>query len=315
LNEIIETLLTMALWLAITTLFQNDKSPLKWKRMCDIVAWTNNKRWFRWGYMLFGIAASNVPALGLTAFYRVMRLGRLAMRFLSPMGKLLLVETVHWCAPKMPFVGQFLLKTASSLLKVHVVWWSVMGVGNLWSQQWTGRKRFGGRWFDLRVALQFATPIALLNLLQAWANYNRSKRRLYGRHSSGSSTRQTKGPNMELQPFKYAPIKADDGIRLLLIHPRHPDPVECSLFQTRLSDKLRYEAISYYWGSKDPSATIKVNGKSVKVTENAREVLKKVRSFLEPRLVWIDSVCINQKNNSASFNHPKLTRPCTFDIS
>jgi hypothetical protein len=103
-----------------------------------------------------------------------------------------------------------------------------------------------------------------------------------------------------LEPFRYTPIPiGHKTIRLLLIYPRPPEgAMKCALFQNPLSSLPRYEAISYCWGSSERDSEIIVNGQSLMIPSSALRVLKNRSSFWEPKLVWIDSVCIDQNNDA-----------------
>jgi hypothetical protein len=98
--------------------------------------------------------------------------------------------------------------------------------------------------------------------------------------------------------FVYTPIVGKDTIRLLLIYPRPLEgPLKCALFSVPLSSMPCYKAISYCWGSKEKNFKIIVNDRSLKVTSNALRVLKNRSSLWAPRLVWINTVCINQDDH------------------
>jgi hypothetical protein len=111
-----------------------------------------------------------------------------------------------------------------------------------------------------------------------------------------------------------APLRSSDHIRLLLLYPPkqyelaqdgitqqdHAD-IRCKVFQGRLSDlscsgRPMYAALSYCWGSAAKSRTIPCNNNPVEITENLFHAMKWVRLPIRPRFIWIDSLCIDQKN-------------------
>lgn len=98
----------------------------------------------------------------------------------------------------------------------------------------------------------------------------------------------------------YLPLDiAQKEIRVLelqLAKALEDDP-ECVLRTVPLSE-ARFAAISYLWG--DPSSTkpILVNGRPSSVGENAHTVLRYVRDLKTVHHIWIDALCINQKNDS-----------------
>ncbi|KAK4446377.1 heterokaryon incompatibility protein-domain-containing protein [Podospora aff. communis PSN243] len=97
--------------------------------------------------------------------------------------------------------------------------------------------------------------------------------------------------------YKYDALSPDkDTIRLLLVHPRHRhDPISCTLFEAELGRGLpRYEAVSYRWADDGTRRQISINGCSFHVMSNVYEMLQDFRWRLFPRLLWIDSICIDQ---------------------
>jgi hypothetical protein len=104
-----------------------------------------------------------------------------------------------------------------------------------------------------------------------------------------------------VETFIYSPLAlGKHEIRLLRLQPRHfssSDEIECELLQVNLDTKLYYEALSYEWG---PPANfpfwISVDGKLYQVRENLSDALRNLRLKYEPRMLWIDALCINQDN-------------------
>ncbi|KAF4632405.1 hypothetical protein G7Y89_g5726 [Cudoniella acicularis] len=98
-------------------------------------------------------------------------------------------------------------------------------------------------------------------------------------------------------PYQYMALK-EGNIRLVLLHRRHPSAlVKCTLLETPFKKAPRFEAMSYTWGNPEIKNTIFVNGGTLRVTANAYDLLQGRSSFWLPRILWIDSICINQKNN------------------
>ncbi|RWA09588.1 hypothetical protein EKO27_g5528 [Xylaria grammica] len=89
-------------------------------------------------------------------------------------------------------------------------------------------------------------------------------------------------------------------IRLLEIFPGSSlsSPIEARLFNTSLeSPGLSYEALSYVWGSvPDPQqwGSIRVNGLMQRVAPNLQNALSSLRLADRSRVLWVDSICINQ---------------------
>lgn len=63
-----------------------------------------------------------------------------------------------------------------------------------------------------------------------------------------------------------------------------------------------YEALSYVWGSENDKKPIYVDGKELRVTANLHVALSHLRHRFWERFLWIDAICIDQKEN-AEKNH------------
>lgn len=96
----------------------------------------------------------------------------------------------------------------------------------------------------------------------------------------------------------------DREIRLLTIRKGSflSGMVKASIMTTTLANAPPYEAISYCWGSSHRTREILINGERFAVTESAHSVLQARRSAWHDRIVWIDSICINQRDNQEK-NH------------
>jgi Heterokaryon incompatibility protein (HET) len=108
-------------------------------------------------------------------------------------------------------------------------------------------------------------------------------------------------------PYKYKPLKVLRGgtqrgtttrqIRLLRLLRRNPfTEMRCELITVNIDNAPPYEAISYTWRNEEPSINIVVNKATLKVTPAVSEILGYRHSFTGTKLLWIDSICINQKN-------------------
>ena len=102
-----------------------------------------------------------------------------------------------------------------------------------------------------------------------------------------------------VESFIYSPLAlGKHEIRLLRLQPRHfssSDEIECELLQVNLDTKPYYEALSYEWGPPANSPFwISIDGKLHQVRENLSDALRDLRLKYEPRMLWIDALCINQ---------------------
>ena len=87
-------------------------------------------------------------------------------------------------------------------------------------------------------------------------------------------------------------------IRVLWLLPGSDDDiVSCQVQVVSLMDDISpYIALSYVWGPTDNPKTIIVNDKTVAVTRYLGIALRYLRKPTEDRVLWIDAVCINQKD-------------------
>ncbi|MCJ1393775.1 hypothetical protein MMC18_006651 [Xylographa bjoerkii] len=97
--------------------------------------------------------------------------------------------------------------------------------------------------------------------------------------------------------YVYQPLKGDRDIRLLRLEcGRYSDDLRCSLSIVHLDDEPVYEAVSYAWGETIPSTSLLCSGRSLPITQNLSDALRRLRYSDRPWTGWIDAVCVNQRN-------------------
>lgn len=107
--------------------------------------------------------------------------------------------------------------------------------------------------------------------------------------------------------FEYFPLdESKNEFRVLRILPGvDTEPLECRLVHIPLRDSADYDALSYAWH--DPTLyseeqrktkhNLLVNGKILEIGMNLAAFLKSARAKQdESRQIWIDAICINQKD-------------------
>jgi hypothetical protein len=104
------------------------------------------------------------------------------------------------------------------------------------------------------------------------------------------------GGKLTLRPL----ISGPEVIRLLIIHPNPNESAEiqCSLCMDSLHNKPRYTALAYAWGTSTGAIAIFVNGQSCYIRPNLHAALVQLRDKEQPRVVWVDAVCIDMQNLS-----------------
>ncbi|KAM0080391.1 hypothetical protein ACKRZS_007486 [Fusarium odoratissimum] len=99
-------------------------------------------------------------------------------------------------------------------------------------------------------------------------------------------------------------------IRLLhlLPAPENNDSIECRLEVVALEEDPVYEALSYCWGDSSQLQEIKCNNEAFQVTENLLSALQHLRNEHSERTLWIDAICINQKDLEERQSQVKLMK-------
>lgn len=99
--------------------------------------------------------------------------------------------------------------------------------------------------------------------------------------------------------YRYRPLNADaKEIRLLKVLPADTDePLRCTLFHTRLADaEQKYETISYTWNDASVRSDCELDGQAIDIPASAGAALRRMRLNVHERVLWIDSLCIDQVN-------------------
>ncbi|KAK5653216.1 hypothetical protein OQA88_9114 [Cercophora sp. LCS_1] len=87
-------------------------------------------------------------------------------------------------------------------------------------------------------------------------------------------------------------------VRLLVLHAGADDEIpSCDLSTASLLDNPEYEALSYRW-VRTPECAIQVNGTPFTIGQNLFDALKRLRYSDKPRTIWVDTICINQRDNA-----------------
>ncbi|KAM5350117.1 hypothetical protein ACJ41O_006622 [Fusarium nematophilum] len=111
--------------------------------------------------------------------------------------------------------------------------------------------------------------------------------------------------------FPYQHIESPTHIRVLDIHPAAgiDHPIACTLRHVNLEHNPAYEALSYTWGDKVNQTSIRLNGQPFMVMENAAAALRRLRVPGQVRTIWMDAICINQRDRVEKGHQlPLMTR-------
>jgi hypothetical protein len=100
--------------------------------------------------------------------------------------------------------------------------------------------------------------------------------------------------------FHYEPLENPvSQIRLVDIIPAQEvtESIRCNLRTFWRNQAPRYTALSYVWGDPTATTTISINSRSINVTTNLELALRCLRSSNDAIPLWIDALCINQKDD------------------
>ncbi|KAK3363920.1 hypothetical protein B0T25DRAFT_597508 [Lasiosphaeria hispida] len=101
--------------------------------------------------------------------------------------------------------------------------------------------------------------------------------------------------------YPYIPLP-DNSVRLLRLLPPSSDKsriefqlITCSLLGSKRSHS--YEALSYVWGLGKSKESIWIDGNELSVGANLYTALSHLRDCFVERILWIDAICINQRDD------------------
>ncbi|KAK5311767.1 hypothetical protein LTR93_011609 [Exophiala xenobiotica] len=131
--------------------------------------------------------------------------------------------------------------------------------------------------------------------------------------------------------YAHNSLASDTSIRLLYLERPQSEQnnvIRCSLKEVELATPPDYIAVSYTWGPPEKRAeayetmsaqyhTIYVDSKPFQVTENLDDALIFFRSLLdvEDYPLWIDAICINQKDNDEKGRQVNMMATDWFFVS
>jgi hypothetical protein len=154
--------------------------------------------------------------------------------------------------------------------------------------------------FRIRGVLQ--NPKTTLLALPAFIilKFRSVKNQAYGAINSVETAwirKRVNGEAVGQSRYSHSAITTSREIRLLRLHPRRflRGP-RGELLHFHLDNAPPFEAISYVWGSPDFTECISIGDHRLAVTRSVFEILRGQQSFREARLLWVDSICINQQD-------------------
>lgn len=122
----------------------------------------------------------------------------------------------------------------------------------------------------------------------------------------------------------YRPLDAHrHEIRLLQLLPESSggfdSPIQCTLLYSYLDSVPPYEALTYFWGDKSSPRPITLNSVPLSITPNLELALRHLRLPSDPRVLWVDALCINQSDLAERSHQVSLMRlvysRCSRDVA
>ena len=107
----------------------------------------------------------------------------------------------------------------------------------------------------------------------------------------------------EIRLLRFLPA-LDNGV------PEHLQQLSCLLEYVSLDDDPTYAALSYVFGGVEPPSFLGVNGEILPITLNLEVALRHLQSSLKSRHIWIDAVCINERD--AEEKSVQVPRMCSL---
>jgi Heterokaryon incompatibility protein (HET) len=112
--------------------------------------------------------------------------------------------------------------------------------------------------------------------------------------------------------YQYSTLEPQRSIRVLELAPskRLDERINCTLIETPVDEappaRREYEALSYYWGSLPSDREISCHGKTLWITPNCEAALRRLRYKSVSRVLWVDSICINQNSKEEKAQQLKM---------
>ena len=126
----------------------------------------------------------------------------------------------------------------------------------------------------------------------------------------------TKEPHVRLMmlgfglsaPWPLPEVAEDDENRCNNISPARAEPLRAILFTTPLSEVGdQYIALSYTWGTENPTKGIHTPTGFLHITSNLDAALRRILDTFSPGVcVWADAVCIDQRNDTEKAGQIRL---------
>lgn len=119
-----------------------------------------------------------------------------------------------------------------------------------------------------------------------------------------------KSQSLDPTDYQYRPLDPPrHEIRVIDLRSGNAtDAIQCSIRHVFINERPLFETISYVWGDETIRDVIYVDCKRLSVPASSAAALRKVRYEDKGRTVWIDAVCIDQRNTDERNHQVALMR-------
>ncbi|PKY00584.1 hypothetical protein P168DRAFT_336502 [Aspergillus campestris IBT 28561] len=103
----------------------------------------------------------------------------------------------------------------------------------------------------------------------------------------------------ELPSFTYTKLPDGNFTRVLVLKPAEDprDELACDIQVLDLdNERHTYDAVSYVWGKPEFPGILRCGQQYLKITKSLTQALRRFRGQKSVRRLWVDAVCINQKD-------------------
>jgi hypothetical protein len=102
-----------------------------------------------------------------------------------------------------------------------------------------------------------------------------------------------------MNPYTHRSLAANDSVRILELQPGQlHDTLKARLLEVGLSNEPTFSALSYCWGTAQFDTLLECDGEALYITNSLAAALNHLRNDTRPLIIWIDQVCINQRDSS-----------------
>ncbi|KAF2650331.1 HET-domain-containing protein [Lophiostoma macrostomum CBS 122681] len=101
--------------------------------------------------------------------------------------------------------------------------------------------------------------------------------------------------------FSHIPLGSCPGVTRFVILEPSSDPttlLSCNICTDAIYNRPSYTALTYTWGTEPETSNITLNGRLYSIRTNLMHALRQLRHPHEPRVLWIDALCISMQDSS-----------------